>query len=460
MGRHEVSASAARGAAVESSRAARLGVAATLAVVFTLLYAVTLAGSDAIFEKGIRSFFWSDVGEWTFATQIGAVRGDLGLEELALPPYTRGGAPPPDFARHWELKRSKHPLFAAASHWVYRAVRAAARPFAAGGDAREGWTYRHERIALKFPSALFGGLATAGFFWMASAYAGAGTALLFALFFGVSFGKWFFASVPDSYSLQALLSVGFAAQLFASGRSLAALAGLAATTVAAIFIGVNNVLLVPVGAAWLILEERRRDAIAYAAITGVAVVAAYGAMTLLVEDSVTLGGTIDLVSRQVEAFSQRSSVEVGGPLVKLAFSLVGFSLIGVAAAPAAEELYHSFAVLGAYATSPLSLAFLVSYAALFGVIVHRLVTGPPVPRESQNRLMTLALWVGALLLYYSQFNALQTILYTSLFLVPFVALLCEGFALRPASRVEFALLGALVATTLASNLVFLRQFVP
>ena len=74
--------------------------------------------------------------------------------------------------------------------------------------------------------------------------------------------------------------------------------------------------------------------------------------------------------------------------------------------------------------------------------------------------MTLALWVGALLLYYSQFNALQTILYTSLFLVPFVALLCEGFALRPASRVEFALLGALVATTLASNLVFLRQFVP
>ena len=50
---------------------------------------------------------------------------------------------------------------------------------------------------------------------------------------------------------------------------------------------------------------RARDAIRYAAITGVAVVAAYGAMALFVEDSVTLGGTIDLVSRQVEAFSRR-----------------------------------------------------------------------------------------------------------------------------------------------------------
>ena len=52
---------------------ARAGVAVLLALGFTALYAITLSDADAVFGRGVRSFLWSDIGEWADATRIGTM---------------------------------------------------------------------------------------------------------------------------------------------------------------------------------------------------------------------------------------------------------------------------------------------------------------------------------------------------------------------------------------------------
>lgn len=383
---------------------------------FTLLYMTTLAGNDPVF-KNRDALFFADASDYVVATRqpaFGFSGEPFMLED--------GFAPAEDMKRLGRIfdrtvlvkKAKKHPLFFPVNHLCYSGYKKLVHPL------RSGWTIGDERLALLFPSALFGAAAVAGLFLF---FLRQGrdhlAALLFALLFGVSLGKWVYSSLPETYSLQILISVGLVALIFKVKRlewRQALL--LAMATAAAILVSVGNILLVVPLFLLFLFNKKPWPAVVYAAIAALTVVLAYAMLAWTVSPELALGKSLQLAGGQVLSHSAGDAVLVFNRLASVTANHFFFSIGAIHVAPG---YFTRSGALFSYLQSPLPALFIASYVVFLILLILRLIaSGFPTPR---NRCLTLVAWLAVHLLFYSVFNSAQPFLYASIFLVPLITLM-------------------------------------
>ncbi len=393
---------------------------------FLALYLASFPGNDRAFARAFNVLFAADTGANALATQ------SPGLADVD--PEVQRAAPP--ISGRWAMRKMnqvyspdkqvhkvrKHLLYSYCSNALYTLARTVLG--AAGGE----WTIARERICVVFPSALFGSLTVLYFFLALFRYSeDLLSSALLSVLLGSSFGMWFYSSLPETYASQSFFTMVFAhALLFWKTTAWRRVLVLAAASSLAIFQGINSVLLVPVGGLYLLARKRYGQAVGLGVLSTAVVVGGYTLAASLTDAPIGILDTAEFGKLSIEKYTQEytfTSPLIQKPLV----TLVNFAMVGVAAMPLPPGEYYAVDAVRSYLTTPGSAFFLAVYVLFVALTARGLVLQARTSRDTRDRIVLLLFWLTLLWLFYSYFNAYESLLYSSLFQVPLWILYFMGF---------------------------------
>lgn len=430
---------------------------------FLFLYMYTLHDCSKVFNKSVNVIFYSDTGEYALLTQtpLYSYSDYSNVEKLEFDPFTNKKKMKSLYRelhkknRHVN-KTQKHLLTHYINHYLYLVGKKCISLFVGR------WNVGAERLAIIFPSAFFGALTVLMAFIFFSKYTERlSLVLIFTGFLGFSLGKWIFSSIPESYSIQCAAIIVFIFYLFRMGRFdrkeviiASFLAGLT------ILVGVNNVLLIPGALLLFVFNKKYKEIFFFLSFTGFIVFFGYWLMSTFVNPQLDIFDSIMKTVKHINYFGTKEHAIFSSFFYKPLFTLLNFLFLSVGAIMVPMGNYYAVDAFKYYFQSPIPFLFFIFYVFFLFLLVKNI---PGTQKKDKPYLFTLGTWLLCMFIFYTLFNANESILYSSLFLVPFWILVF--FLIKEA---KFSLFGydmvspvlyVLVLILFINNFTFLRNFI-
>jgi hypothetical protein len=152
------------------------------------------------------------------------------------------------------------------------------------------------------------------------------------------------------------------------------------------------------------------------------------------------------------------------PVNKLILTSSSFILLDIGAIQAPQKMYSLQDVLIYYFESTTSFLFLITYALVIWMVITNLFTNEKIWKIYRKPMITLGFWMLLLMAFYAYFNAPASLLYSVLFLVPYLTFLFLSlFGTNSASevipvKIKYCIFIMLLIITFINNIRFISAF--